>query len=200
MLEENRFALKEWAVVDAALSQGRQVLLLRHGGLIEKDGQFSIEHREFYIYPTHLHQQRNGIVPEWTAELEQIWVAPPLQETVLISHYGVVHDAFEISDPNQLRAISSCHIFSEEEVFRRFNRNPPGLQLIMIRLFRLSEPHRLPVQPHYAGCRSWVDFGVELPTAGCRPVLDDPAFQLEIQRISAAMAQRAVPIEPPGTA
>jgi hypothetical protein len=200
MLAKNRFALKEWAVVETALSQGRQILLLRHGGLIEQKGQFRIEHREFFIYPTYLHQQRKGIVPGWTAELEQILAAPPPEETVVISHYGVVHDAVRISDPDQLPGISGFHILNEEEIFGRFNRIPPGLHLIIIRLFRLSEPHRLPVRPHYAGCRSWVDFGVELPTAGCRPVLDDPAFQFEIQRISAVMAQREVPIEPPGTA
>jgi len=189
MLAKNRFALKEWAVVESALSRGRQVLLLRHGGLIEKTGHFNIEHREFYIYPTYVHQQRKGIIPEWTSELKIKLAAPPPEGVVVISHYGVVHDAFRISDPGQLHGISGCHILNEQEVLRRFNRTPPGLCVIIVRVFRLPEPLRLPVRAHYAGCRSWVEFDVEFPTAGCQPVLDDPAFQFEAHRILAATAQ-----------
>ena len=58
-----RIALKEWAVVCRALADGRQSLLLRKGGIAETGGQFQIEHSRFWLYPTYVHQQAEGIIP-----------------------------------------------------------------------------------------------------------------------------------------
>jgi hypothetical protein len=51
-----RVALKEWASVCGALSRGRQIILLRKGGIYESAGEFEIEHRQFLLFPTYLHQ------------------------------------------------------------------------------------------------------------------------------------------------
>src|ERR1700722_13719814 len=40
MQSVNRFAFKEWAVTCQALAAGRQSLLLRKGGIHERDGRF----------------------------------------------------------------------------------------------------------------------------------------------------------------
>lgn len=184
MLDKNHFALKEWAVTLKALSGGRQALLLRKGGLIEKTARFTVEHSEFFIYPTYLHQQRKGTSPAWTVELEQIMASPPLENQVVLSHYAVVHDAFRIAGLDRLRTLAGHHCLSDEEVQRRFSYGKtPGLHLILLRVFRLPEPFRLSVRPRYAGCRSWVNLEEDLPTAGCRPVLDDAAFDREVRRI-----------------
>lgn len=184
MQDKNRFALKEWAVVQAALSEGRQVLLLRKGGLIEKSRRFSVEHSEFFIYPTYLHQQRKGVVPDKVKELERHFASPLPEDRVVLSHYAVVHDAWKITDLEMLRRFKNHHILNDHEVQKRFlYGKAPGLHLIVLRVFHLPEPYRLQVRPHYAGCRSWVDLEEELPTAGCRPVLDDSAFKREIRRI-----------------
>jgi len=185
MLDTNRFALKEWAVVLAALAEGRQTLLLRKGGLIEKAPRFTIEHSEFFIYPTYLHQQRKGIIPEWTKEPERILASPPPDDQVVLSHYAVVHDAFRIAELDRIQRLAGHHGLSDEEVQKRFfYGKTPGLHLILLRVFRLPEPVRLPTRPYYAGCRSWVDLGQELPTAGARPVLDDDAFNEELRRLA----------------
>lgn len=194
MLDKNRFALKEWAIAQQALSMGRQGLLLRKGGLIEKNNRFTVEHPEFFIYPTYLHQHRNGIVPAWSAELEQIMASPPTEVEVILTHYGVVHDAFRITDLDRLQALSGCHILNAEEIRRRFYYGQtPGLSLILLRVFRLPKPIHLPTRPHYAGCRSWVDLERELPTGGCRPVLDDGTFEQEIRRITALIRPSVQP-------
>jgi hypothetical protein len=194
MQSANRYALKEWAVVQAALAEGRQILLLRKGGLIETKEGFTVEHPEFFIYPTYLHQQRNGIVPAVRKDIEQLLASPPPEDQVVLSYYAAVQDRFQITDPALLGRLSGHHLFRDEEIQKRFfYGKTPGLHLILLRIYRLPEPFRLPVRPHYAGCRSWVDLGEELPTAGCRPVLDDDAFDREVRRI---IAQIKPPDEP----
>jgi len=56
-------ALKEWASVIAALESGRQILLLRKGGILEQSNKnrFSIIHNEFLFFPTYLHQSRGEL-------------------------------------------------------------------------------------------------------------------------------------------
>lgn len=196
MLGKNRFALKEWAVVLKALSEGRQILLLRKGGLIDKNSRFTVEHSEFFVYPTYLHQQRNGIVPAAREDLERLLASPPPEEEVILSHYAVVQDTFMITDLDRMGWLAGHHVFNDTEVQKRFlYGKTPGLHLILLRIHQLPKPFRLPVRPHYAGCRSWVDLEQELPTAGCRPVLDDAAFDLEIRRITALAGP---PVRPGG--
>jgi len=45
-------ALKEWASVVTALESGRQILLLRKGGILEQsnENRFSITHNEFLFF------------------------------------------------------------------------------------------------------------------------------------------------------
>ena len=45
-------ALKEWAVVCQALEEGRKVLLLRKGGIMEYREGFQVKHNSFMLYPT----------------------------------------------------------------------------------------------------------------------------------------------------
>ncbi|MBI3597658.1 MAG: DUF1802 family protein [Nitrospirae bacterium] len=185
MQHKNRFALKEWAIILKALSEGRQILLLRKGGLIEKNTRFMVEHTEFFIYPTYLHQQRRGIVPAWRGYLEQILAAPPPEGEVILSHYAVVQQVLKIIDPDRIQTLSDCHVLNNEEVRKRFfYGQAPGLHLILLRVFQLPKPFRIPIRPHYTGCRSWVDLGQEIPTSGCRPVLNDDAFDREVRRIT----------------
>src|SRR6478672_9678911 len=57
-------ALKEWATVCHALETGRQMLLLRKGGIYEAAGEFELENREFLLFPTYLHQNLKMLKPE----------------------------------------------------------------------------------------------------------------------------------------
>ena len=63
-------ALKEWAVTLCALNQGRQIVLLRKGGLLDpatetsEAGTFAIEYSNFWLMPTFLHQDTKLVKPE----------------------------------------------------------------------------------------------------------------------------------------
>jgi hypothetical protein len=47
-------ASKEWAVICRELAAGRQMVLLRKGGIREPAKGFGVEHREFFLFPTPL--------------------------------------------------------------------------------------------------------------------------------------------------
>ncbi len=73
-------ALKEWAVVVQALAVGKQILLLRKGGLYERHGRFSTDPREFFFFPTYVHQMEQGVVSEAAPELRAALQARPLED------------------------------------------------------------------------------------------------------------------------
>src|SRR5688500_294159 len=92
-------ALKEWATVCHALETGRQVILLRKGGIYESAGEFQLEHRQFLLFPTYLHQNANMLKPEERAGLEQR-DAEPAQ--VRLSAAGVVTDIVRVASRTQI--------------------------------------------------------------------------------------------------
>ena len=59
-----KHAFKEWAVICQALADGKQALILRKGGIAEAGDDFQVEHTRFWLFPTFVHQQRDGIKPE----------------------------------------------------------------------------------------------------------------------------------------
>ena len=185
---DNRYALKEWAIVVQALAAGRQTLLFRKGGLIEDRGKFSIEHSEFFLYPTYLHEQAERIVPDTANDLETVLLSRPPEDRVILSLYSVVQGSFVINDLKKLESLRPYHILSSEEVESRFYyRKRPGLHVLLLRVYRVPSPFELPVTPAYAGCRSWVDLEVELSTAGCLPILSDESFHQQIKTIRSVL-------------
>src|ERR1051326_1355264 len=91
--------LKEWAVVCRALENRRQILLLRKGGIFEAAGEFELEHREFLLFPTYLHQKREMLKPEAHSDFEQRNAEP---EQVNISAAGVVTDIIRVESRGQM--------------------------------------------------------------------------------------------------
>ena len=63
-------ALKEWKLVADALADGRQVLLLRKGGIYESGGEFELENRRFVFFPTYIHQNLGMLKPTAQAGFE----------------------------------------------------------------------------------------------------------------------------------
>ena len=180
----NRYALKEWAVVIGALISGHQSLLFRKGGITEDWGDFAVEYKEFFLYPTFLHEAAERIIPEAAKDLDALLSAKPSEAEVVLSAYGVVVRAIKVRDLEQLRQLRPYHILSADEIEKRFYyRDKPGLHVLLLRTYQLSEPYTLAVTREYAGCKSWVDLRLELSTAGCRPILSDEAFYQQVQVI-----------------
>ena len=47
---------------------------------------------------------------------------------------------------------------------------------LIVRVYAVPRPITIALMDGYAGCKSWVDLDVDVPTAGAVPVLADEAF------------------------
>jgi hypothetical protein len=171
-----KHAFKEWAVVCRALAEGRQAIILRKGGIAEPTGDFQVEHSRFWLYPTYVHQQNEGIKPEAQALLQQADKEKPAPGTVRLSHFAEVPGAYHVHDLVPALLLAHLHIWSEETVRKRFAYRHPGLYVLPVRVYRVPHPFEVIETAHYAGCRSWVELEQDLSTDGAVPVLADEPF------------------------
>jgi hypothetical protein len=169
-------AFKEWAVICRALATGRQALVLRKGGIAETSGDFVVEHTRFWLFPTYVHQQRTGIVPEAHKLLERVEAEQPPAGIVRLTHFAEVGGVYRVRDLTRALLLAHLHLWSEETVRSRFNYRSPGLYIIPVRVYRAASPAELPLTSYYEGCRSWVELEKPLPTDGATPVLSETAF------------------------
>ena len=188
MLGVNRHALKEWAVVVRELGKGDQVILLRKGGILEQKRGFSLEHREFFLFPTYLHQKEEDLIPSVRKELAQaVRLGSPLHE-VWFDYYARVEEAFELAELPLLRKLDGLHALDWSAVESRFHYRRRGLHVLALRVFRLPQTLRIANLSRYDGCVSWVDLDAELATEGASPVLTDPEFAVKLEAVRAALA------------
>ena len=180
----SRYALKEWAVVVKALAQGRQTILLRKGGILEDRDGFTTEHREFFLYPTYLHEHADRILPSQIHRLEEALRFQPPEDRVFLSVFATVEETVFLTELDRLEKLRPYHILSDDEVRARFEyRGKPGLHVILLRVYRLEQAIELPVTPDFAGCKSWVDLGGDLSTSESRPALDDAAYRRQMESV-----------------
>ncbi len=167
-------ALKEWAIVCDALASGRQMLLLRKGGISEAGGEFEIEHRAFLLFPTYLHQNPQMVKEELRASVE-----PRAQEPnqIIISSIAVITDIVQLGWRKQMDAIEDQHIWTAPLIDMRFNYRPDRpLYLMLLRAYRLPSPITIENTRAYWGCKSWVPLTESIATGDAVPVLDDAQF------------------------
>ena len=161
MRVEAEVALKEWAVVCAALGDGRQSVLLRKGGIRERgpDHTFVAEHRRFVMLPTYFHAHDAGrardLVPEVHAELAASTAAAPGE--LRIDLHAEVTGLWHVRELAPLLALAGRHVLSDACVADRFAYRGPGLWVLSVRVRRLARTVVLADRPGYAGCVSWVD-------------------------------------------
>jgi len=176
-------ALKEWAIVCQALADGRQALLIRKGGIQEMKGGFEVTHRNFWLFPTYVHQKVTDLVPTVHEEFRAIQAAPP-PGMLSIRLYATVEHAVKVTDLDRLRGLADQHVLSWECVAGRFHyRNKPGLHVLVVRVYRRPEPLLLPQKAWYDGCVSWVDLDQRISPDGCTPVLSDAEFAMRASDI-----------------
>jgi hypothetical protein len=185
-------AFKEWAVVVDALGCGEQTLILRKGGLHESRGQFQLEHREFWLFPTLYHEAERSIIPSKRPTLRDIAAATP-KDAVDIQFYAVVETALAFQDAEHLRRLQGRHIWTEATLQQRFAfGRAHGLSALVLRVHKLSEPQRFVLRESYAGCKSWVELERPISTAGLVPVLDDARFAQQRDEIIELFSDHAL--------
>lgn len=185
-------ALKEWAIVCRALADGRQILLIRKGGIEEIKAGFQVTHRDFWLFPTYVHQKAADLVPAVQAEFAEVQAAQPPSDTLPIQLYASVEDVVQVMDLNRLRTLEGRHVLSWDCVESRFNYRRPGVHVMTLRVYRRPETVTLVNTPEYDGCVSWVDLDQSLGTEGCVPVLSDADFGRKLTDIRSRLAGAGV--------
>ncbi len=172
-----KHAFKEWAVICRALAEGKQALILRKGGIAESSGEFELEHRRFWLFPTYVHQQSTGIKQEALPLLKQVEAERPATGMIRISHFAEVAGIYHLHDMVGVLRLRDLHLWSDETSQARFTYRRPGLYVLPVRVYRAAEVTELPDTAYYAGCRSWVELERELSSEGAAPVLNDEVFR-----------------------
>lgn len=185
MRAENHIAFKEWASVVNALAQGKQILILRKGGIREEGGEFRAEHGEFFLFPTYEHQNKADLKVEAHHDLDMVIQTKPDAHEIPIRYYAEVVEVIHIAEEDQLRQLEPYHVWSREAVMKRFHfGRQKGLFAMAVRIFVIPVPHLIAAAPEYAGCKSWVELKENLSTAGAKDVLSDADFQDKWERVS----------------
>jgi hypothetical protein len=167
-----QIALKEWQTVCNALHAGCQILLLRKGGIYESASEFEIEHRQFLLFPTFLHQNLDMLKPGNAVEKH---LAEPDQITLTTA--AQITDIIPVRSRQMIDALDAHHIWSPALIDMRFNYRPENpLYLLLVRAYILEEPVTIQNTPAYAGCKSWVPLKQPVTTANATPAIDDAAF------------------------
>jgi len=181
-----QIALKEWASVCNALESGRQIILLRKGGIYEAAGEFELENPQFLLFPTYLHQNLNMLKAEAHGGFETAGAEP---EQIRVSGMGVVEQIIQLTSRGQMDAIDSEHIWTAPLIDMRFNYKPQNpLYLMIVRTYRLANPLVVANTPAYAGCKSWVPLDEPVDTSGALPVVEDSQFEARQRKIVNAIA------------
>ena len=179
-------ALKEWDTVCRALGEGRQCMLLRKGGILEAIGGFEIEHRQFLLFPTFLHQNLAMLKPDAQAGFKQLAEEP---SEITMGYGGSVTDIVQLKDRSQMDALDDQHIWTSPLIDMRYNYRPKNpLYLLIVRAFKLASPVMVANTPEYAGCKSWVPLAsvVEFEAS---PVMNDATFDARRAEILARLEQ-----------
>jgi hypothetical protein len=170
-------AFKEWAVICQTLAKGKQSILLRKGGIAEVGGEFNLEHKRFWLYPTYTHQQQHdGIRSEALPFLHEAEAAKPPAGTIHLSHWAEVTGVYRIRDLTAALLLAHLHFWSEETVRKRFAYREPGIHVFSGRVYKAAKVHAIADTAHYQGCKSWVELDAPLSTAGSVSVLGDKDF------------------------
>lgn len=180
--------LKEWAITCEALAQGRQIVLLRKGGLLDEDGTFSLESPEFLLLPTYLHQEPALVKPQHRDLWEQTQKLP--DETVknaVLRHFARVERVWLLREDAEKSLANVRHIWSQNYLDLRWTYNPEKpLLCAALRVFTLETPLRYPLRAQDMGCKSWI---LDAPPQNFRAsaVLSDAEFGAHLAEIAAAL-------------
>lgn len=175
-------ALKEGSAVVEALSSGRQLLLLRKGGIRDPRGSFELEHREFLLYPTWEHQRSEHL----RAEFQPLIKPEPAGAATQVEFRLYAGAAFthELRESAALSRLEKYHIWTPEFVAERMRYKPQAPTLLVaLRAYRLNQPVKHAVRPEYAGCKSWVRLAEPVDLGTAEPVVENRRFRAALEEI-----------------
>jgi len=189
-------AFKEWAVTIDALARGEQIVILRKGGIHERNLQFKMEHDRFLFFPGYLHQEPELLKPDYRSRLTPVEDQPD-PAWVTFSVYAEVTDVvelqtsdLEVSETDDIAAaLEPFHIWAPGFALKRAHWKPRHpLNAILMRCYSIGTSATMPVLPEYSGCTSWVDLDSEVPLGDMTPALYDADYEQRVSEIKAVLS------------
>src|SRR5260370_36430861 len=102
----NDVALKEWAVICRDLAEGRQFIALRKGGIREPARGFNVEHSEFFLFPTYVHQNEDELIDAARVGLPEVARSAPPGGLLHLDLYARVAAVIEFTPLLALRPLA----------------------------------------------------------------------------------------------
>lgn len=183
-------ALKEWGAVAHALLDGRQVLLLRKGGIHEKAFALPGAPR-FVLFPTVAHSHAERVRPEHRDLLAPGAADVDEERGTFAVRCGVrLVEAIPVERPGGLAEVADLHIWTAASIQAdRLDFRPRhALQALVVDAFELPEPVTLPRLPVYGGCTSWVELPMAWDGHRGRRVNTDDVLAAAAARVRAAVS------------
>jgi hypothetical protein len=178
-----QIALKEWDAQIRTLETGMCALLFRKGGIIEKRGEFSVEHKQFWLYPTFLHQNVGELKVQHHAQLRH----NPNPGTVRLQSYADVAAAYKLEDLATVARLEPHNPLGMAALEQKFAyRQLPYVYALLLRVYTCVPTNMLETS-EYAGCVSWVSFDQPVVPQEVTPVLSDSTFQSLQQQIESLL-------------
>lgn len=185
MKTSTQIALKDWAVTIEALGSGKQILLMRKGGIREETRHFELQSDEFFLYPAYEHQKEELLKPEYQGEIAKTlenWSKEDL--TTTIKYYAKLYEDVEVMDEEVLHRLAPVHIWTERFATERLKwKKTLPLHLLLVRVYQLDEPIEVEIRPEYNSCKSWHALPESVLSLPAKPVLTDDEFMAHVNKV-----------------
>lgn len=189
-------ALKEWAVVEEAMSRGWISVLLRKGGIWEPREGFRVAHRTFWIFPGVYHQKAEELSEALAARLAgQLDGVEP--DPVPLRLLARVEEVIRIDEMSAVDDLYGLHPLGREAARARFRyRGRPYVHALLLRVHALAQPVTLRNSLAYVGCRSWLELNAPISPGGAEAVLGEEEFAATRAELWKRLGGRGEPLEP----
>ena len=185
IIDAERTALKEWAVLVDAMGRGDIIAMVRKGGIREQRAGFVVRHDRFLLYPTFFHEKEAELAARFRSTLHESHAERPPDGLVRIRYVADAVAVWGVSDLQRLAGVTMEHGLDWTAVASRFHyRNKPGVQVVAVRVSRLAHDAELPEARRYAGCVSWVELDADVEVAGATPVLDEATLRRRVAALA----------------
>jgi len=185
-------ALKEWAVAIEALASGKQILLMRKGGIVEETRHFELKSPSFYVYPTYEHQRRELLKEANQSDIDVTLAGWSKDDTtVTLRLYAEVIEDIEIHDQETLNQLRDFHIWTDHFAEERLKwKKKLPLHVLLLRVYKLDPGLSIEIEEEYLGCKSWINLPTQVTSierSKLVPVLSDEKFQEQVESIRRAL-------------
>lgn len=184
-----QLALKEWNVVCEAIARGQQIVLARKGGIAEPEGEFELPKNRFWLYPTHFHEAEsklNGMGRMLLAAHPE-FTQPPASSEVTMHLVCEVAEAIYLEDEAKLDVSLFEQILNREALHMRYHYRAPGIHMLVVRAYEVTQPATFLPTAAMAGCKSWVELNEPLETGNLQPVIADDDFEVRKNLLLSAL-------------